>query len=171
MITIINTKIKDFVNMIEFYDELLYFIKKKTRNPDIAEDILHDTYTRIISLQEKKTIENKRAFLYKIAKNIIIDEIRKKSKKREIPYEENKIAFQYAQPEEIAIEHNRTTILMKELKKLPAMRKEAFVLHVLEGYTRQEIADIMGISLHAVDKHISRASIELKRRLKEEDDS
>ncbi len=55
---------------------------------------------------------------------------------------------------------------MSELKKLPLKRKEAFYLHIFEGYSRAEVAKQMGISLTSVEKHISRASIELKEKIK-----
>ena len=59
---------------------------------------------------------------------------------------------------------------MKELKKLPPKRKEAFVLHILEGYTKEEIANIMNISYLAVEKHTSRATIELREKLRKKEE-
>ncbi|MFW2579942.1 RNA polymerase sigma factor, partial [Aliarcobacter butzleri] len=66
---------------------------------------------------------------------------------------------------DVAVGQNEHDILMKELRNLPTQREEAFVLHILEGYAKEEIANIMNISYLAVAKHISRASIELREKL------
>lgn len=155
--------------MIKYYDELLRYIKKNVSNKDFAYDIVQSTFERAISFQNQQTIVNKRAFLYKLAKNIIVDEIRKKQKIKEIPYEENEFATKKYESEGIVLEQDRQMLLMKELNKLPLKRKEAFVLYVIEGYSREEISNIMGISTIAVSKHISRASIELKEKIKEKE--
>lgn len=153
--------------MIKYYKELLYYIKKNIPNKDLAYDITQDTFEKAISFQKEEVIENKRAFLYRLAKNIIIDQSRKNKKVNEITYEENKYTLKSDETEEIVLKQDRQILLMKELKKLPLKRKEAFILHVLEGYSRQEISEIMGISVSSVAKHISRASIELKEKIKE----
>lgn len=155
--------------MTQYYNELLCYIKKNVLNKDFAYDIVQDTFERAISFQNKTTIVNKRAFLYKLAKNIIIDDVRKKQKIKEIPYEENIYSFKHDETEEIVLAEDRQMHLIKELNKLPLKRKEAFVLHIIEGYSREEIANIMGISISAVAKHISRASIELKAKIKEKE--
>lgn len=155
--------------MIEYYKELLYYIQKRTSCRDYAQDIIQETYVKVIAVQNKQKLNNPRAFLYKVAKNIIIDKARKSIKFQEIPYEENEYTVKTQQPEEIVLEQNMQMILMQEIQKLPDMRKEAFVLHVVEGHTRQEVARKMKISLNAVDKHISRASIQLKEKLRDKE--
>lgn len=151
--------------MVEHYKELLYYITKKVSNKDYAQDIVQETYTKVISLPKENLINNKRAFLFKVAKNLIIDNARKNSLINEVEYNENDILNKSKEVEEIVLEENRQEVLMRELNKLPEKRKEAFVLYVLEGYSKEKIASIMGISFSAASKHISRASIELKEKM------
>ncbi len=124
--------------MLKYYKELFLYIKDKIPNKDNAQDIVQETYEKIISIKNSKEIENERALLYKVAKNIIIDRLRKNKNYKEISYEEENFISQSKAPEDLAIEQNQQDILMKELKKLPPKRKEAFVLHILEGYTKEE---------------------------------
>lgn len=156
--------------MLEYYKELLYYIRNKISNKDYAQDIVQETYIKIISIQNEQEVINQRALLYKIAKNLIIDKVRKNKNIKEIPYEESEYIAKTKAPEDLAIEQNQTNILMQELKKLPTKRKEAFVLHILEGYTKEEVSKMMNISIQAVEKHISRASIELKEKLKRKEE-
>jgi RNA polymerase sigma-70 factor (ECF subfamily) len=155
--------------MTEYYKELLFFVKKNVSNKDFANDIVQDTFAKAITFQNEKPIENTRAFLYKLARNIIIDESRKTKNVKVIPYEDNELTVKSQEPEELVIAEDRQALLMRELKKLPEKRKEAFVLHVIEGYSRQEIAKIMGITTVAVSKHISRATIELKEKIQDKE--
>lgn len=152
--------------MIKYYKEVLAYIKKNIPNKDFANDIAQETFEKAISFQNQAIIDNKRAFLYKLAKNIIIDESRKNKNIKVIPYEDNTYASKSEETQTIVLEQDRQRILMEELKKLPLKRKEAFYLHIFEGYSRKEVATQMGISVAAVEKHISRASIELKEKIK-----
>ena len=56
---------------------------------------------------------------------------------------------------------------MQCINYLPKRNKEAFILNVIKGYTRKEVAQIMNISLNAVEKNIARAAIKIQENLKE----
>ena len=152
--------------MIQYYKELLFFIKSRIPNKDYAQDIVQESYMKAIALQNSQEIINKRALLYKIAKNLMIDKARKNFNLQEVLYEEHAYTAKTVEPEEVLLEQDRQKTLMRALQTLPQKRKEAFVLHVLEGYSRDEVSQMMGISIDAVEKHLSRASIELKEKIK-----
>lgn len=152
--------------MIQYYKELLFFIKSRIPNKDYAQDIVQESYMKAIALQNSQEILNKRALLYKIAKNLMIDKARKNFNLQEVLYEEHEYIAKTVEPEEVLLEQDRQKTLMRALQTLPQKRKEAFVLHVLEGYSRDEVSQMMGISIDAVEKHLSRASIELKEKIK-----
>ena len=152
--------------MIQYYKELLFFIKSRIPNKDYAQDIVQESYMKAIALQHSQEILNKRALLYKIAKNLMIDKARKNFNLQEVLYEEHAYTAKTVEPEEVLLEQDRQKTLMRALQTLPQKRKEAFVLHVLEGYSRDEVSQMMGISIDAVEKHLSRASIELKEKIK-----
>lgn len=151
--------------MTQYYHELFCYVKHKIPNKDNAQEVVQESYVRAISAKDHENIKNPRAFLYRIAKNIIIDRMRKHAKFQEVPYEEEDHASSANAPEVVLCEQDRQMVLMQALRALPKMRKEVFVLHVLEGYTREEVAQMMGISLNAVEKHLSRASSDLREKI------
>ena len=55
--------------------------------------------------------------------------------------------------------------LFKALKQLPENQRIAFTLHKVEGQTHQEIADIMKLSVYAVESLMGRAKLNLKKIL------
>jgi len=153
--------------MLKYYNELLYYAQRMVRNKDLACDIIQEAYLKTLEKSKKLTLENERAFLYKVTKNIVIDEIRKTDKISTVDYEyDNFISPVVDQPEEIAIKDNYYKSLMKEVDSLPLRTKEAFVFNVIDGYDRKETAFMMGITVSAVDKHIGRASKLLQKKIK-----
>lgn len=152
--------------MLEYYKELLLFVRNRISDRDYAQDIVQESYMKAMSIEKKELVNNKRALLYKIAKNLIIDKARKHNTIEKIIIEDKQESINSCELEALAIEENRQAVLMQELAKMPKMRRDIFVLHVLESYSRAEIASIMNISINAVEKHLSRATIELKERVK-----
>ena len=155
--------------MTQYYQELFCYIKHKIPNKDNAQEIVQESYARAISVGHHERIDNPRALLYRIAKNIIIDRVRKHAGVQEVPYEEDAHVSIAHEPETLLLAQDRQMVLMQALRTLPKMRKEVFVLHVLEGYKREEVANMMGISLNAVEKHLSRASSDLRDKIQQED--
>lgn len=51
------------------------------------------------------------------------------------------------------------------LGELPERQREAFTLHVMEGFTQEEVAQRMDISLRMVSRHVSRAYAYCELRL------
>ncbi len=152
--------------MLHFYEELKSYIQKNVKNKEDAIEIVQETYTKALEFESKSIIKNKRALLYKIAKNIIIDNARKEKNYQNILYEEENHSIpKEEQPEELIFDSIQKDLLKEAVEKLPAKNKQAFVLHFIKGYTKQQIAQIMGISLNAAQKHIRRAIEKIKEYL------
>lgn len=63
----------------EHHDAIFRFCLIKIRNRDIALDITQDTFTKTWEyLSAGKNVDNMRAFLYQVARNLVIDHTRKK---------------------------------------------------------------------------------------------
>ncbi len=73
---------KKFAKIYDKYIEKIYrFIFLKVNSPEIAEDLSSETFLRgWKAFQNPKKIKNPQAFLYKIARNLVIDHYREKGK-------------------------------------------------------------------------------------------
>jgi len=152
--------------MTELYREIHSFIYRLIGDKDLAKDLTQDTYVKALNFKIDKKIENKRAYLYKIARNIVIDSSRKHKNYTEILYEEDKHSIsKMDEPEELILLKNKNDFLVSTLKKLSPRIKESFYLHVIKGYSRKEIAKIMGISVSAVEKNIQRATRKIQENI------
>lgn len=70
-------------------------------------------------------------------------------------------------PEESAISGERDLALMRALKALPDIFREAIVLCDLEGLTYDEISAALGVNIGTVKSRIARGREELRKRLKD----
>ncbi|MFC3339790.1 sigma factor [Paracandidimonas soli] len=63
-----------------YYQELIQFCARLTRNRDAAADLVQETYARVLSAQDKGAqFKEPRALLYRTARNLVIDLHRKDS--------------------------------------------------------------------------------------------
>ena len=152
--------------MLKYYDELIYFALKQVGDKEKAKDIIQETYSKVLEIKEKFKINNERAYLYKIAKNIVINQALENQKLQTTIYEENiHLSPISEQPEEILIQEDQEKVFMQIINDLPQRAKEAFILYTIDGYSRKEIAQILGVSSNAVEKLIKRATIKVEEEL------
>lgn len=166
MITFLKINKRIIYLMLECYHELIYYIQRMVGDKEKAKDIIQEAYSRMFEVSKTTPIDNKRAYLYKLARNIVIDQSRKEKNAVQIEYEEEEHSIpQEQQPDEQISKASQQELLLKILYSLPEKNQQAFILHVFEGYSRREIALKMGISTAAVEKHIIRASEKIKEKL------
>lgn len=148
--------------MLKYYKELVFFVQKLVGDKDLAMDITQETYIKTIEKSKESPIANERAFLYKVARNIAIDISRKEKNRTFIAYEEEEHCCDKQElPYERILENAKHEMLLNALDTLPKHLKHVFVLHVMEGYSKKEIAVMMHLNLNSVQKYIINATAKL----------
>ena len=140
------------------------FIRKRVSNKEDAEDILQDVFFQLTKAIENtlNPIEQVTAWLYRVARNTIINKGKKKQEE-EISlaqYDEDGNIIQEfseflfnddsATPE---TEYLRSLVwqeLEKALSELPPEQREAFELMELEGIPAKEVAESIGVSVNTL---------------------
>jgi RNA polymerase sigma factor (sigma-70 family) len=161
--------------------QLLEFIKRRVPDDQDAEDVLQDVFYQLTdSWSLIEPIERLSAWLYRVARNRIIDRYRKK---RAIP----ESAFNPAESddgEEVLsltqilpdlssspdAEMERTIIweaLEDALNELPQEQRETFVMHELEGRSFEEMVQITGVNKNSLLSRKRYAVLHLRERLRE----
>jgi len=142
-------------------------------NPEDAKDISQEVFIKTYRYLSK--FDNKASFstwIYRIAVNTCIDEIRKRKGKEtislddEIEGAEGSIKNQFADKsvdiERAVIEKEGLESIRKAVNKLSDEHKVVVTLRDMEGLTYDEIADITQVSLGTVKSRLSRARKALK---------
>lgn len=154
--------------MIKHYKNLLYYIQRMVGDKEQAIDIIQETYVKALEKANNIEIKNEKAFLYKIARNIVIDQARKNQIREIVTYEEEDFSIpKNEQPDEIVLENVKEELLLEALNNLPKHLKQVFVLHVFEGLEKKDIAKMMNLNLNTIQKYVINATAKLTEYIQE----
>jgi RNA polymerase sigma factor (sigma-70 family) len=156
---------------------LFQFVRKRVADPGDAEDILQDVFYELIEAYRlMQPIEQVGAWLYRVARNRIIDRFRKRkldgaSEMGVARTEEDAIEDLLPSPDAGPEAEYARTVLIEELDaaidELPEEQRGVFIAHELEGRSFQEIAEETGINMNTLLSRKRYAVLHLRQRLKE----
>lgn len=146
----------------EYADALFRFCYFRTRDRDLAKDLVQETFCRVWAyLRVGRQVSNFRPFLYKTALNLIIDESRKK---RAASLED--LAEKGFTPEDGSEKKMEQKLLGGELISLVGSLEEkyrnAVLMRFLEELSPKEIAEALGVSENVVSVRIHRGLKKLR---------
>lgn len=151
------------------------------QNKEDAEEIVQDTLVSALSgLKRFKNEASLKTWVYSIALNKSKDFLKYKSRKKRsgriisINRSESDDKAEYYEPATfvhpgIELESKeQMDILFGAINQLPENQKSALILAKLDKMPQKEIAEVMGLSLKAVESLLTRAKTNLKKHLEEE---
>ena len=137
---------------------LIHFLHHNWRNQADIDDLLQEVYMRLTAAAQKEIPAQTKAFVFSTARNLLIDRVRRE---RVIPIEtmadletlgaaSNEVSVDRA-----LIARDALAKLQAALDKLPPQCREAILLRKVEGLSRGEIAQRMGVTERTVNRHIA----------------
>lgn len=164
-----NGDTKAFEKLFYRHHKKLYaFLYRLLNSKEDAEEIVQDTFVKIWEKRDE-FIEGYSfdSFLFTIAKNAFLNLNRKKVNKKVF---EDHLDFldeiSSAKTDDYVIFEETRQIINTIIEGLPPKRKDIFLLRRIEGLSRQEIADKLGISIITVDSQLMKANSYMKDELK-----
>lgn len=147
-------------------DNIYRYIFFKVSDQHTAEDLTSNTFLKCWEYirDEQRQIDNIRAFLYRIARNIVIDYYRTRKETTELSAIQGLDDQKLPLPDEVISISQDTTILLKSLNKLPDDYNDIITLRYIEEYSVREIADILGKTENNVRVTLHRAIQALKNQ-------
>jgi RNA polymerase sigma-70 factor, ECF subfamily len=148
------------------YPELYHFaLRQHGASPDVS-DILQDLFTKLYyEIKSGTNIENYRAWLYKVLINSLRTYYRNEKTRIVV---NNKLAFKNQLSDDIYdtyIRDERLSIVSASIAKMPEKEKNILLLYH-NGFSYQEISEILNINYTSVGTFIARAVEKLKTILK-----
>lgn len=142
----------------KFYKEIITYCAAMTKNRASAEDLVQETYLRAFTHWEDLEDLSRgqsRAWLYKTARNLFIDQARKQS--RETPMKDEYFPL-------AAFEEDLSQAAVAQLiARLPEGERTVFTLRYFEGYNAKELGDMFDLPSATVRSRLASA----KRRLRQ----
>ncbi len=148
------------------------YIGNKEISKDLVQDVFYNLWKKRSSLPEKI---NLRAYLYQATRNNCLNHLKRIKVQSKYEAREqnryNELRLNYDALSLLSFDtvsfNELLDMLEKAISQLPPKCREIFELSRLEGMKNREIAEILNISVKAVEGHISKALKHLKKQLKD----
>lgn len=152
--------------------ELLHFLAARCGDREQAEDLLQELWIKA-SAQPSGPIANARAYLFRMANNLVLDSRRAglRAMRRDRAWLEDAAGGGVAledrpdpapRADEELERKDEAAMLARAIEALPPGAKRALRLCRIDGLPQAEVAEIMGISRSGVEKHLAVAMKHLK---------
>lgn len=119
------------------------------KDPYLAEDVLHDTFVKLLSGGVRCASGKEQAWLYRIARNLCYDHLRKARREQSCTEAPVQTGSQFEYIELIA--------------PLSQKEQEIVTLKIVGGLSHREIASVLGITTSAAQKRYERAIAALRQ--------
>ena len=156
------------VAFVENTRYLKKFLKRFVSNPQDIEDIVQEAYLRAFLAERSQGIECPKAFLSRVAQNVVFTKLKKKSLLNakdlgEAGFSSSRdtaaSADEEAEAQELLVQY------CKAVAALPDKCREAFLLRKIYGLRLKEIAVRMSLSVSSVEKYIRQGELTCKAYL------
>jgi RNA polymerase sigma-70 factor (ECF subfamily) len=134
-----------------YRSQLLGFIQQRVGDRELAKDILHDIFVKILGRQDSlRDPARITAWLYQVTRNAIIDRLRSSRACENLPQQ---IADDAGAP---TAETRLAGFLRPMIDALPQIYRDAIILSDLDGVPLKQIAEREGVTVSAIKSRVQR---------------
>ncbi len=154
------------------------YLARKLDSPDDAAELTQETFMRMHRLEQPENLDNARAFLFQVATNLAVDQLRRRQlhfrflsaeKARTTAGEDPDPNAAGASPEQILWAREKLEAIESAIGDMPFKARQAFLLHRQAGLSYSAIAEQMQVSVSSVEKYILQALKHCRERLSSAD--
>lgn len=147
----------------------VYHMLKSAHLDDLAEDLCQETFYKAYrSINTfKETEASFSTWLYTIARNTVLSELRK-AKMVNVSLDESHYAPKVANhtlPEQTVLNNEKMNVVREAINSLPAKQRSALILREYDQLDYQEIAQALGATVSSVKSLLFRARASVKTQL------
>jgi RNA polymerase sigma-70 factor (ECF subfamily) len=153
------------------HGEIHAYLVRMLRDPELAADLTQDAFVKAYRAYDTlEKDENARAWLYRIAHRVALDELRHRRIVRMVPWTGESHG---AEPsaEKLAMEVRLSAPLERALARIPERQRAALLLAEIHDLTGLELAAALGVSHVAARALLTRARESLRQALAAETDA
>ncbi len=149
----------------EYYDKIAHYVYVRNGNRTEAEDIAGEVFLKALDSLKSYTERGipMQAWLFRIAHNLVVDHLRKMTKRKTVPVDTVQIVSD-ANPVTAAEKNIELERLTKAMGQLTREQREVLGLRFFGGLTSKETGSILNKGDGAV-REMQRAGIEKLRKL------
>jgi RNA polymerase sigma-70 factor (ECF subfamily) len=147
--------------LLAAYVELRRVLSRRLGNTHDAADVAQSSFERVYAHALAAPITSPRALLFRTARNLCVDQGRRNRIEARVLG-----ALGVVQPttfpsaERVAAQREAIARVAARVNRLPTKRRHVFILVRVHGCTHREVAQRLGLSVDAVEKHVVRATLD-----------
>ena len=148
--------------------ELRSFLRRHFPTVHDIDDLVQEAYARLFRACERRRIDEPRAYLFRTARNVAIDQFRRKKTVSFDGLEETqRLSVVENKPDaaETVCHSQEITLVIEAIRALPERCREVVTLRKLHGLGYREIALRLGISENTVNAQLAIGIVRCRRYL------
>ncbi|MFD0714858.1 RNA polymerase sigma factor [Paenibacillus sp. GCM10027626] len=160
-----------FAELFKTFQSPIYrYLYRTSGSKEAAEELLQETFYRaMLSLRIEDT-KHIRAWLFKVARNLLIDRSRRKEREaemlRQMEIRSTGISS-YKEPEEALELTEERSLIAAIMQRMPEHYRTILYLREIEGFSYQELVELLGVSMSQVKVGLHRSKLKFKQLAKE----
>jgi RNA polymerase sigma-70 factor (ECF subfamily) len=145
--------------VLRYYKSIFYFVNQNVTSYEDAEELTQDIFVKLWKNSQKVEIVSLKNFLYTLARNTIIDYIRRNVNRMIFEYltDDSDIVADDSDIEDKEAIERLHAMVGQYTQSLPDRQREVYHLRWEDGLSRKKIAAKMGITVTTVDIHLRKA--------------
>lgn len=153
----------------KYAPELHRYIARRVREPDAASDLTQDIFERFLQVEDADAVRNPQAYLFGIASHVV-REARYRTDRSLVTYDSDAIGaademLECSRPDDAAERLSLQQDLRHALLQLPPTHRVVLLLVKRDGYSYEEAAQKMKLSVATVTSYLFEARAKVKMLL------
>lgn len=148
--------------MIENSTLLKRFLTRFLSRPQDVEDVAQEAFLRAYMSEKKAEIDHPKAFLFRVARNIALNELKKKLHHvTDFIEDYDAPALNQGSPtlEDVLQAQQHLGLYCEALAILPKQCRKVCLLRKVHGLKHKEIAELLNLSVSSVEKHLRKGAL------------
>ena len=156
-----------FKKLYELYSNKIYStVMHYLQNIEDSQEVTQDIFVKIFKNSHKfKGNSSISTWIYRISVNTSLNYLKKRNRTSLLFLDSKKESVNFEHPGILEQNKEAAILMYTAINSLPDNQRTAFILGYIDEKPRQEIADIMEVSLKAVESLLQRAKVNLRKKL------
>lgn len=158
----------------QLYGRLKGYLRKFLKSREDIEDVVQDSFLKTLEAATKGEIQYPSSYLYTTARNLALNKLTRNYHEL-FDFIENFPAdmslLESVSLEEHAISTERLLLFCRVASQLPEQCRKVLILRKVYGYTQDEVAEQLGISVSTVEKHLVKGMVRCTEFMERQDAS
>jgi RNA polymerase sigma-70 factor (ECF subfamily) len=148
--------------------ELHRYLLRRLKRPQDVDDLAQEVYLRLLRLDEAKCVHNPLAFVYGVAAHVVADfRLRSHAQQAHLTFDEEAVQHWSEQPTDVLPDELGERVALEQhlkwaLGQLPPTQAAVLLAHKRDGFSYEEIAQRLKLSIHTVEKYLTQAKAKLR---------